>query len=239
MNNSRTFETALITGGSRGLGRALALAVAARGTRVVLVARDPDRLDRVVREIRAHGGLAHGVPEDIADKTAPHRIAQTAAGLVGPIDLVVHAASTLGPLPMPLLGDTACEDLGRVLETNLVGPFRLTKLLLGPMILRGAGTVLAISSDAAVSAYPRWGAYGVSKAALDHLVRTWAEETRGLGVRFLAVDPGEMDTDMHRDALPGADPATLLDPAVVAARILAILEGPPGGARVLATESAS
>jgi NAD(P)-dependent dehydrogenase (short-subunit alcohol dehydrogenase family) len=116
-----------------------------------------------------------------------------------------------------------------VLETNVVGPFRLTKALLGSMQLREEGIVVNISSDAAVSAYSGWGAYSVSKAALDHLGRIWAEETAGTGVRFLSVDPGEMDTVMHEEALPGSDRATLARPEDVAARLVALLES--GGFR--------
>ncbi len=212
---------AIVTGGSRGLGAALGAALAAKGARVVLVARELGPLEQTVARIRTAGGEAHALAEDIGDKTAIHRIAGAAAALVGPIDLLVHNASTLGAVPLRLLLDTACEDLERTLAVNLVGPFRLTKTLAGPMVLRGRGTVVHVSSDAATSAYPRWGAYGVSKAALLHLNRIWAAELEGTGVRFLSVDPGEMNTKMHADAIPEADPATLADPADVAARIVA------------------
>ena len=122
---------------------------------------------------------------------------------------------------------------------RLVGPFRLSKLIAGSMALRGRGTLLHISSDAAVEAYPTWGAYSVSKAAQDHLARVLAAELDAAGVRVLSVDPGEMDTRMHRDAVPDADPRSLADPGVVAARIAAMLEGIdqiPNGARLLASE---
>jgi NAD(P)-dependent dehydrogenase (short-subunit alcohol dehydrogenase family) len=128
----------------------------------------------------------------------------------------VHNASTLGPTPLRLLLDTECEDLEQVLQTNLVGPFRLTKIVAGAMALRGSGLVVHISSDAAVAAYPRWGAYGVSKAALDHMNRLWAVELAGTGVRFVSVDPGEMDTEMHAAAMPEADREGLVRPAEVA-----------------------
>src|SRR5205085_2996754 len=116
-----------------------------------------------------------------------------------------------------LLLDTECEDLEQVLETNLIGPFRLTKIVAGAMALRGSGAVVHISSDAAVAAYPRWGAYGVSKAALDHLNRSWAVEVPG--VKFFSVDPGEMDTEMHAAAMPEADRSVLARPHDVARRI--------------------
>src|SRR5205085_1284417 len=137
--------------------------------------------------IRAAGGEAHALPGDVADKNQTHAIAGAAAALVGPIEVLVHNASTLGPVPMPLLLDTACEDLSAVLETNLVGPFRLSKAVGGAMALRGRGLIVQISSDAAVAAYPRWGAYGVSKAGFDHLGRILAAELESTGVRVLMV----------------------------------------------------
>jgi NAD(P)-dependent dehydrogenase (short-subunit alcohol dehydrogenase family) len=225
---------ALVTGASRGLGRALAHELADLGARVVLVARHQGPLADAVASIRRAVGDAHGIVADVADKDAVARIAGEAAGLVGPIDLAIHNASTLGPTPLRLLLDTDCEDLAAVLETNLVGPFRLTKMLAGPMVLRGAGTIVHVSSDAAVAAYPRWGAYGAAKAAQDHLSRILAAELEGTGVRVLAVDPGEMDTLMHAEAVPDADVSALLAPAEVARRIVALLRDPAAasGARV-------
>lgn len=214
---------ALITGASRGLGRALALALGRAGARLVLVAREAAPLDAVVSEVRQAGGGAHGITADVGDKLAIHRIAGEAAALVGPIDLLIHNASTLGPTPLPLLLDTECEDFERVLQVNLLGPFRLSKIVAGSMALRGGGLVVSISSDAAVEAYARWGAYSVSKAALDHLSRIWAAELGEVGVRFLSVDPGEMNTQMHADAIPEADPASLRDPGDIAARIVEII----------------
>jgi NAD(P)-dependent dehydrogenase (short-subunit alcohol dehydrogenase family) len=233
-------RAALITGASRGLGAALAKELAAKGVKVVLVARGAEALEEVARAIDAAGGEAHALAADIGDKDAVYGIAGAAAALVGPIDLLVHNASTLGKVPLDLLLDTECEDLGRVLEVNLVGPFRLTKVLAGSMALRRRGLIVNITSDAAVSAYPRWGAYGVSKAALDHLGRIWAAELEGTGVRVLTVDPGEMNTTMHADAMPEADPATLADPAVVARRIAAMMlraEDIPSGARLEASSA--
>ena len=225
---------ALITGGSRGLGAALGKRLAGEGMRVVLVAREAKALEETVARIRADGLVAHGVVADIGAKEDVHRIAGAAAALVGPIDVLVHNASTLGAVPMPLLFDTECEDFERTLAVNLLGPFRLTKIVAGSMAMRGEGTVVHISSDAAVSAYGRWGQYGVSKAALDHLNRIWGEEAGVHGVRFVSVDPGEMNTRMHADALPEADVTTLADPDDVARSIVTIIECArdlPNGAR--------
>lgn len=230
-------KTALVTGAGRGLGAALGRELARRGLHVVLVARTAVDVDRVAAEIRAEDGVAHALAFDIADKDATHRIAALAADKVGAIDVLVHNASSLGPVPMPLLLDTACEDFGAVLETNLVGPLRLTKAIAGPMVLRRRGTIAFVSSDAAVSAYPRWGAYGVSKAAADHLARTLAAELDADGVRVFAFDPGEMDTAMHAAAIPDADRSTLARPEHVArdlARLLLDPQAIASGARAIA-----
>jgi NAD(P)-dependent dehydrogenase (short-subunit alcohol dehydrogenase family) len=234
-NDKLQGTTALVTGGSQGLGRALGLALGREGARVVLVARHPERLADAVAAIRAAGGEAHAIVADIADLPAAAAIAGQAAALVGPIDLLVNNASTLGPVPLRLLLDTDCEDLERALAVNLVGPFRLTKAIAGSMVLRGHGTIVNVTSDAATEAYERWGAYGASKAGLEQLGRVWAAELAGTGVRLLTVDPGEMDTRMHADAIPDADRAQLGDPARVAERILALLgpdSGAPSGARI-------
>jgi NAD(P)-dependent dehydrogenase (short-subunit alcohol dehydrogenase family) len=229
-----TGKSALVTGASRGLGRALAEQLAAAGARVVLVARAQAELAQVAQGIVDAGGEAHALAFDVSRKEDIYPLAGAAAALVGPIDLLIHNASSLGPTPLRLLLDTECEDLSSVLETNLVGPFRLSRAVAGSMALRKTGTILHISSDASVNAYERWGAYAVSKAALDHLSRLWAAELAERGVRVLSVDPGEMDTVMHRQALPEADAATLARPAEVAARILELLrdERVASGSRV-------
>ncbi|HLT37414.1 MAG TPA: SDR family oxidoreductase, partial [Enhygromyxa sp.] len=179
---------------------------------------------------------------DVADKRAIHRIAGQAAAALGDIDVLVNNASSLGPTPLRSLLDSECEDFEAVLAANLLGPFRLAKTVLGSMMLRGRGVVVQISSDAAVEAYPDWGMYGVSKAALDQLTRIWAAELDGTGVRVFAVDPGEMNTQMHADALPEADPASLADPAEVGAKLAAMIvddAAAQGGARVLVSSFAS
>jgi NAD(P)-dependent dehydrogenase (short-subunit alcohol dehydrogenase family) len=240
LETNRSFDTAtaLVTGASRGLGAALAKELARRGARVVLVAREREPLEETTRAIVAAGGEAHALPADVGDKHAVYALAGAAAALVGPIEVLVHNASTLGPTPLPLLLDTECEDLERVLAVNLVGPFRLTKAFAGAMALRGRGLIVHVTSDASVSAYPGWGAYGVSKAALDHLGRSWAAELESTGVRVFGVDPGEMRTRMHAEAIPDADPATLADPATVAARLadmIAHADRIPAGARLEAS----
>ncbi len=228
-------RAALVTGGSRGLGAALGRELARRGARVVLVARGRRDLEAVVAGIRASGGEAHGLVSDVGEREAVHPLVGAASALVGPLDLLVHDASTLGKVPLRELAETECEDLGRVLEVNLVGPFRLTKAVVGSMALRGQGLVLGITSDAGVVAYPGWGAYGLSKAALDHMMRTWAAELEGTGVRFLTLDPGEMDTAMHAEAMPDVERSSLRSPAEVAARVVDLVEAAeavPSGSRL-------
>ncbi|HEV3460019.1 MAG TPA: SDR family oxidoreductase [Thermoanaerobaculia bacterium] len=224
----------VITGASRGLGAALAQVLARQGARLALVARGEQALDEVAGAIRAAGGEAHAIAADVGAKDEVYPIAGAAASLVGEVEVVVHNASDLGPVPLALLADTACEDLERTLAVNLVGPFRLTKAFVGPMLLRQRGLVVHVSSDAATAAYPRWGAYGASKAALDHLARIWAAELDGTGVRFFGVDPGEMDTAMHAAAMPDADRSELAGPAEVARKVAEMIadDAIPNGARL-------
>jgi NAD(P)-dependent dehydrogenase (short-subunit alcohol dehydrogenase family) len=205
---------------------------------VVLVARGEPALRETVARLRSRGGEVHGLVADVGDKASIYPLVGSAAALVGPLDVVVHNASILGPTPLRELSETDCEAYGRVLEANLLGPFRLTKAVIGSMALRGKGLVVAVTSDAGVVPYPGWGAYGVSKAALDHQQRVWAAELRDAGVRFLTVDPGEMDTAMHAAADPGADRTRLARPEAIAARIADLVESTetvPSGSRLEAS----
>src|SRR5690606_15974176 len=220
----------VVTGASRGLGRALAERFAAEGARVVLIARRAGPLEEVVNAIRAAGGEAHALVADVAEPGTAAGVAGAAAAMVGPIDVLVHNASALGPVPLRPLAETSEEDFDRALTANLAGPFRLSRALVGAMVTRGRGALVHVSSDAAVSAYPSWGAYGASKAGLDHLARVWAAELEGTGVRSIAIDPGEMDTVMHAEAIPDADRASLARPDDVAAEIVRQLPTIPNGA---------
>jgi len=193
------------------LGLALVREFRARGCLVAFVARDARRVAEVAKQTGAYG-----IAGDIARKEDIHPVALQITGLLGGLDVLVNNASSLGPTPLRLLGDTDCEALELALATNLLGPFRLTKSLLGALTAsaregRGA-VVLNVSSDAAISAYPGWGAYGASKAALHQLSRIWQEELAAQNVRFLSLDPGDMDTPLHASAVPDADPATLKRP---------------------------
>jgi NAD(P)-dependent dehydrogenase (short-subunit alcohol dehydrogenase family) len=205
-----------VTGGTSGLGLALVRELVGRGAEVAFVARTREQVERVARQ---HPGV-HGIVGDVSKKEDIYPIALQITGTLGGLDVLVNNASSLGPTPLALLADTDCEDLEQALATNLVGPFRLTKALLGALAAsaregRGA-VVLNVSSDAAINAYPTWGAYGASKAALHHLSRIWNEELSAEGIRVLSLDPGDMDTPLHALAVPDADPSTLRRPEAAA-----------------------
>lgn len=216
-------RSVLVTGGGRGLGAAFGRAVARAGARVVLVARTAPEVEAVAADIRGAGGMAHALAADIGEEGAATAVAAAAAALAGPVDVLVHNASVLGPVPLRPLLDTPPADFLRAIEVNLLGPFRLSQAVAGSMALRGQGLVLHVTSDAGTEAYPGWGAYGVSKAGLDHLARVWAAELADAGVRFLSVDPGEMRTRMHEEAMPDADRSALADPAAVAESLLELI----------------
>ncbi len=206
----------VITGGTSGLGRALVGELRNRGARVAFVARSRDGVEQTAREWPG----VHGIVGDVSRKDDTHAIAIQALGGLGGLDVLVNNASSLGPMPLVPLADTDCEDLELALATNVVGPFRLTKALLGSLAASAREgrrpLVVNVSSDAAINAYPAWGAYGTSKAALHHLSRIWNEELTGEGIRVLSFDPGDMDTPLHAVAVPDADRSTLKRPEVAA-----------------------
>jgi NAD(P)-dependent dehydrogenase (short-subunit alcohol dehydrogenase family) len=208
-------KQALVTGASRGLGRALALAFAREGASdIALVARSGPELDSVAREVagvqRDRRVLA--IEADLRRTDDVERVVATVlAHTGGRLDVLVNNASDLGPSPMPLLVDYPVDAFRRVLETNLIAPFLLIQKLL-PALLQSRGSVINVTSDAGVTGYAGWGAYGISKFGLEGLTKTWAAELALTGVRVNAVDPGDMDTDMHRAAEPDADPAAWARP---------------------------
>jgi len=210
-------STALITGASLGLGRALAAALSERGWRLVVDGRDPDRLAAAVAALPHPEGVT-AIPGDVADPD--HRAALAEA--VGPtLDLLVNNASDLGPSPLPPLARLRPDELLRVLAVNTVAPLALVQLTL-PELERAHGRVLDVSSDAAVEAYPGWGGYGASKAALDQLSAVLAVEHPAL--RIYAVDPGDMNTAMHRAAEPGEDLSGLPSPESVVPALLRLVD---------------
>jgi NAD(P)-dependent dehydrogenase (short-subunit alcohol dehydrogenase family) len=214
-------QTALITGASRGLGRAIAELLASRRVNLVIAARHADELERVKRSLGQSTpvvAVAADVSED-AESIVAGGIAR-----FGSIDILVNNASELGPSPLPAVEDLPWQDMERILRVNVTAPMHLIQLVLPGMRARRRGTIINISSDAGVNAYPSWGGYGASKAALEHLSRVIDAEVGGAGIRVLVIDPGDMDTQMHRDAEPGVDLSHLPKPEIVAPAIVALME---------------
>lgn len=231
---------ALVTGASRGLGRALATALADRGWALVLTARTPADLDRAVAEVGAASSAGAdtvvGVAGDVSDAVHRRELVDTVhqRSATAGLDLLVANASTLGPLPMRGLRDLTGDDLAAVLAVNVLAPHELVRALL-PDLERAGGAVVTLSSDAAVGHYETWGAYGASKAALDHLTLTLGAELPG--VRAWALDPGDMRTGMHQDAFPGEDISDRPLPQEVAVpAVLALLDSRPPSGRLVAAD---
>ena len=219
-------STALVTGGSAGLGRELVIALAERGWQVVTDARRPERLAAV-----DHLGVT-AVAGDISD--ADHRAALVdAVDRRGGLDLLVHNASTLGPTPLRPLVEVSIDDLQGVWRTNVGAPLVLTAALI-PRLRASRGILLSISSDAAVEHYEGWGLYGASKAGLDHLTLTFGAESPD--VTAYAVDPGDMRTEMHQAAFPGEDISDRPLPATVVPHLLALIDRRPPSGRYRAAD---
>jgi|tagenome__1003787_1003787.scaffolds.fasta_scaffold20762447_2 NAD(P)-dependent dehydrogenase (short-subunit alcohol dehydrogenase family) len=209
--------TAIVTGASRGLGLALARALAERRWRLVVDAREPVALQAAAAELARHTDVA-ALTGDVAD--AEHRRALLAAA-GGPVDLLVNNASLLGPSPQPPLADYPLDVLERVYRVNVLAPLGLIQLAL-PQLPAGA-RIVNVTSDAAVEPYEGWGGYGSAKAALDHLSAILAVERADL--RVYAVDPGDMNTRMHQEAFPGEDISDRPPPEASVPGLLALIDG--------------
>jgi NAD(P)-dependent dehydrogenase (short-subunit alcohol dehydrogenase family) len=221
----RGMPVAIVTGASRGLGRALAAGLAAARCHVVLDGRD----ERALRETAAAiGPAATAVPGDVTDPA--HRAALVAAAdrLGGP-DLLVNNAGILGPSPQPALADYPLAALREVYEVNVVAPLALTQLVL-PALRERAGAIINVTSDAAVEPYPGWGGYGSAKAAVDQLTRVLAAEQPDIAV--WAVDPGDLRTRMHQEAFPGEDISDRPLPETVVPAVLRLLASRPVSGRL-------
>jgi len=208
----------IITGASRGLGEALALRFARENAEgLVLVSRNAEDLARVTHQIQIESPNTHVLPisADLSRESELERmIAMTFHTFDGRLDFLVNNASALGPVPMPLLIDYPVDDFRFVLETNLVAPFLLIQKVLPAMIENG-GSLINVTSDAGIHGYSNWGAYGISKFGLEGLSQTWAAELQGTGVRVNWADPGNLNTEMHRNAEPEEDPSQWADPSEV------------------------
>jgi len=216
-------QVALITGASRGLGLEVARAYARRGLRLILTARGGDALEVAANQLR---GLTEVValPVDVGAPAEAARLVEAGLQAFGRVDVLINNASELGPSPMPDLEHLPIDSFVDVLRVNVVGALTLIQQVLPGMKSRNSGLIVNVTSDAGVQAYPTWGGYGASKAALEQLSRVLAAELEGTGVRVYVVDPGDMDTAMHRAAEPGVDLSHLATPDLVAPAFLQLLE---------------
>jgi NAD(P)-dependent dehydrogenase (short-subunit alcohol dehydrogenase family) len=226
---------AIVTGASRGFGRAIARSLAADGWNLVLDARRPLELEQARAEMASLGADVIAIPGNVI--SADHRaVVVDSARSLGSLDLLVNNASTLGPSPLPSLEAYDLDKLRGVFEVNTVAPLALIQLAL-PMLKQSHGTVVSLSSDAAVEAYEGWGGYGSSKAALDHLHRVLATEVRD--VRFYVFDPGDMRTEMHQAAFPGEDISDRPEPETVVPVLRSLLSSVAPSGRYTASELGS
>lgn len=216
--NKLSNKKVLITGASQGLGRALALAYAKENAEAISIsARDKASLNKVASQINklSPSTKVIVIAGDLSlPKDVERIVATTLKAFGGRIDVLVNNASTIGPTPMPYLLDYPLEDFNKVLKTNLIGPFLMIRLVLSSMIENG-GSIINVTSDAGVIGYPGWGAYGISKFGLEGMSQTWASELQDTSVRVNWVDPGGMNTSMHKAAEPDEDPEQWADPSSV------------------------
>jgi NAD(P)-dependent dehydrogenase (short-subunit alcohol dehydrogenase family) len=196
-------RTALITGGSQGLGRTVAEFLAVQGFALVITARQEDELETAARELRRQGGQVIALAGDVADAAHRRCLAEAARGL-GRLDLLLNNASTLGVTPLPPLAEYPLEELEAAFRVNVTAPLALIREVL-PLLEESGGLVVNVTSDAAIGGYPGWGGYGLTKAALDLASLTMANELLERGIGVVAVDPGDLRTRMHQAAFPGED----------------------------------
>ncbi|MEH7336866.1 SDR family oxidoreductase [Neobacillus drentensis] len=199
-------QVVMITGASKGLGKALTLAFARKGASLAICARGERDLENVKKEAEALGAPnVIAVTADISKSRDVERFVAVTENAYRKIDVLINNASILGPSPIPLLLDFPEKNFVEVLRVNAVSPFLVTRRVLPGMLLRNNGSVINVTSEAGNTGYAGWGAYGISKFAVEGLTETWADEVGDTGVRVNMVDPGEMDTEMHQLAVPDCD----------------------------------
>lgn len=196
-------RVAMVTGASKGLGEVIATFLARSGYDLVLTARGEEALTKVASRLGGHGRRVVAIAGDVTDPKHRTKLA-AAAGDLGGLDVLVNNASELGPSPLPSLVDYPLEELARVFDVNVTAPVAVVQAT-RTLLAERHGLVVNITSDAAVAAYANWGGYGASKAALELVSRTLAEELRDEGIGVVVVDPGDLRTDMHQAAFPGED----------------------------------
>jgi NAD(P)-dependent dehydrogenase (short-subunit alcohol dehydrogenase family) len=226
---------AIITGGSKGFGRALARDLARDGWDLVVDARRADELEAAANELRTFGTTVHAIPGDVTDAAHRERLVEAAHSL-GRLDLLVNNASTLGPTPLPALRNYPIDELEQVYRVNVIAPLALVQRAL-PLLHAANGTVVGITSDAAVEDYEGWGGYGSSKAALEQLHHVLAAEQPDLHVYWF--DPGDMRTEMHQDAFPGEDISDRPEPETAVPALRRLIFDRPASGRYRAAELAT
>ena len=214
-------SVALITGASKGLGLEIARLYAERGAPLVIAARHPGPLELAAEELR-HETEVVSLAVDVSQDA--EQLVEAGLERFGRIDVLVNNASELGPSPMPDLESLDWQDMERILRVNVTAPLHLAQLVLPQMRAQRNGVIINVTSDAGVKAYPGWGGYGASKAALEHLSRVLAQELAGSGIRVYVVDPGDMNTEMHRLAEPGVDLSHLPGPDISAPAFVRLVE---------------
>lgn len=195
----------MITGASKGLGKALTQYFAKEGYNLAICARNESAIEDVKKEAEQLGADVLAVSADMSRAKDVERFVALTEEYFGKIDVLINNASILGPSPMPYLLDYPEQDFEEVLRVNTIGPFLVTRRVLPIMLQKQQGSIINITSEAGATGYAGWGAYGISKFALEGLTETWADEVSESGVRVNMVDPGEMDTDMHALAVPDCD----------------------------------
>ncbi len=198
-------KVVMITGASKGLGRALTLAFAKEGARLAICSRSSKELLEVRAEAETFGAEVLAVVADISLARDVERFVALTEEAYGKIDVLINNASILGPSPMPLLLDFPEADFAEVLRVNTISPFLVARRVIPGMLQRNQGSIINLTSEAGNVGYAGWGAYGISKFAVEGLTETWADELSSTNVRVNMVDPGEMDTEMHRLAVPDCD----------------------------------
>ncbi|WP_338083518.1 SDR family oxidoreductase [Fictibacillus nanhaiensis] len=198
-------KVVMITGASKGLGKALSLYFAKEGFNLAICARNETAIEEVQKEAEQLGADVLALSADMSKTKDVERFVALTEEYYGKIDVLINNASILGPSPMPFLLDYPEQDFEEVLRVNTIGPFLVTRRVLPVMLQKQQGSIINITSEAGATGYAGWGAYGISKFALEGLTETWADEVSESGVRVNMVDPGEMDTDMHALAVPDRD----------------------------------
>ena len=198
-------KVVMITGVTQGLGKALTLRFAKEGTKLAVCARREKELEVVKEEAESYGAEVLAVTADVSVPREAEKFVALTLETFGRIDVLINNASVLGPSPMPLLLDYPEEDFAEVIRVNSISPFLITRRVLPAMLTQAEGSVINVTSEAGRIGYAGWGAYGISKFAVEGMTETWADELNGTNIRMNMVDPGEMDTKMHSLAVPDCD----------------------------------